>query len=87
MSKHQHRCTWDCFFFFNLCQVLTQQKDSFYFLNYFKANIERSNRFYLDVESSGGGDDLKQVVSKQEVPEGTERTFLINLHVFNLPGK
>lgn len=37
---------------------------------------KRRTRFYLNVERSVTGDDLKEVVSKQELPDGRKKLKL-----------
>lgn len=57
-----------------------QQGHSLHFMNVglflMSAVYKRRTRFYLNVERSVTGDDLKEVVSKQELPDGCKKLKL-----------
>lgn len=57
-----------------------QQGHSLHFMNaglfLMSAVYKRRTRFYLNVERSVTGDDLKEVVSKQELPDGCKKLKL-----------
>lgn len=56
-----------------------QQGRSLHFMNaglFLMSVYKRRTRFYLNVESSATGDDLKEVVSQQELPDGRKKLKL-----------
>ena len=70
MSKHQDRYTWE---YTGVAKNKERAFSSFTQCNTSVITLKQCDGekpgFYLDIESSGAGDDLKKVVSEQEVPD------------------